>query len=544
MAQRNSYSKKNGRTNKKPSSSKNASPQYGHKKGNGGNIGWVLLLIVVIAAGVMGVLYLKDLNSDGASAKSSNPSNLTQEEATTIVETAADDVLSKVSVTFRYGDKSWNFGADDLQATIDVQKVLAEASQSGNVLQDYQSQQDTQTLSLMLSKAITVDRQALVDALSEVQKEIDNPVVEPTIVFDPSEYDYFEDKNTPDVDMSRDMFTLTEGQIGYKMDYDDALQQLSDALSMGWTAEVTLKVVEAYPTITKDELEECTTLVFHSFSKISSDNKKDSDRTHNIRKAIGFYKGLVLMPGEIISYNETLGERTKRSGWLEANTINQEKMLEKALGGGICQAATTIFNAAYMANANVTNHHPHSWPAYYNDFGYGMDAMVNWPTHDLIFKNDTEYPIFFNTYFWYDTYGVAGYVDVDVYTMPQKDAEENILHIRPEYKNIETLDPEQPIYQEVGVDEYLDLVWTLDSEKNKMVATLREARPLKKYSVDKVWYKDCVEAAPGVFEGGVEVDRKYSHTYTYKSFPAIILTKPVPVATPTPEPTPDGGASG
>ncbi|MCK5128553.1 MAG: VanW family protein [Clostridiales bacterium] len=536
MAQRNTYTRTRGRSQKSPPPSRNSSPQYGHRRGGGGNIGWVLLLIVVVAAGVMGVLYLKDLNPDGASAQNTTQSSMTQEEALTVVENAAKDVLSKVSVTFNYGEKSWNFGSDELQATIDTQTVLAEASQSDAVLQNYQSQQDIQPLSLMLSKAITVDRQALVDALSEVQKEVDNPVVEPIINFDPSEYSYF----NPDHNY-RDMFTFTEGQIGYEMDYDNALQQLSDALAVGWTADIALSVIEAHPTITATELEESTTLIFHASGQISSKNKKNANRTHNIGKAIGFYKGLVLMPGEMISYNETLNERTIRSGWLEAPTINQEKELEDALGGGICQAATTIFNAAYMADANVTNHGPHSWPAYYRDFGYGMDAMVNWPTSDLIFKNDTDYPMYFNTYFWYDKYGVAGYIDVDVYSMPQKDDAGNILHIRPESNIVERKPPPAPNYIEDTENKYAAKTWKVDTTLNKLIYVKVEPREYIKVSVDKVWYKDCIETDPGVFDSGVEVKRAYSHTYEYGAVQSVIYTKPIPevVATPTPEPTPE-----
>jgi vancomycin resistance protein YoaR len=251
------------------------------------------------------------------------------------------------------------------------------------------------------------------------------------------------------------------------------------------------------------------------------------------------------MPGEIVSYNETLGERTIKNGWLEAPTINQEKELEDALGGGICQAATTIFNAAYMAGATIIDHGPHSWPAYYNDFGYGMDAMVNWSSNDdLIFKNETNYPMFFDTYFWYDKYGVAGYIDVDVYTMPQKDENGNILHIRPEYTILERTAPEAPTYIEDTENKYADKTWTIDTTLNKMIYVKVEPREFIKISVDRVWYMDCVETSPGVFEGGVEVKREYTHTYSYASVNSVIYTKPIPAATPTPEPTPSGGASG
>ena len=114
---------------------------------------------------------------------------------------------------------------------------------------------------------------------------------------------------------------------------------------------------------------------------------------------------MVIMPGEMVSYNEVLGERTVRNGWQEANTITAEKTLEKALGGGICQIATTLYNATFMANLKIIDRGPHSWPGYREDFGYGMDAMVNWGTDEFIFQNVSDYPVFINTYYDKDAYG-------------------------------------------------------------------------------------------------------------------------------------------
>ena len=548
MSQRNTYTRSSstrGRTPQKATPKRTSAPRHNQRKGGSGNIGWVLLIIVIVVALVLGMPYIKDFLNNTVSSGDANAINfkdMTQEEAYAIVSQAANDTLDKISVTFTYNDKSWEFGEEELQATVDIQTILNKAYESdrnGFAIKQYQSGEDLASLEQLVSSSVIIDKEKLVIALGAVQSEIDNPVIEPTISFDPSNYNYFDPESN-----SRDMFVITEGQIGYEMDYDDALQKLNDALEVGWTANIPITVIEAHPTITAAELEGCTTLIFHSSSQISSTNKQNANRTHNIAKAIGYYKGLVLMPGEYISYNETLGERTIRNGWLEAPTINQEKELEDALGGGICQSATTIFNAAFRGGANILEHVPHSWPAYYQDFGYGMDAMVNWGTDDLIFRNDTEYPMFFNTYFWYDKYGVAGYIDVDVYTMPEKDENGNVLHLRPEPNIIERTAPEAPLYYEDTENKYADKTWTVDTTLNKLIYVKRSPRELVKVSVDKVWYKDCVETSLGVFDGGVEVKREYSHTYTYNSVQAIIYTKPIPVVTPTPEPTPDGGASG
>ncbi|MCK5128554.1 MAG: VanW family protein [Clostridiales bacterium] len=554
MTQRKTHKKSTGRkrASSQPSTKKTTSSNSRKKQnGSGGNFGWLLLALFVVATGIIGAISIRNLYSeniaDGVLIDNIDISGMTKEEAHKIVEEASQEKLENISVTFTYEDKSWHFGAEELQATINIDDIVDQAYETGhqgNFIERFKAQQDIKSLGAAIDLSITINKIALVDALSDVRREINNPMVEASIDFDPTDYDFFEDKKTPDVDMSREMFTIKEGSIGYEMDYDSALQQLNDALAKGWNADIEVTAKLTHPQLTAAELEEATTLIFHSSSKISAKNKENINRNSNIAKAIGHYKGLAVYPGETISYNEILGERTLEDGWLEAPTITREKILVDALGGGICQASTTIFNAAFMSGAKIIDRGPHSWPAYYLDFGYGMDAMVNWGTDDFIFINDSDYPIFFNTYFWYDTYGKPGYIDVDVYTMPQKDEDGNRLHIRPEWVKEEDTPPGEPIIREDTENEFLDKEWVADFEKGTYTYTYRQPRNTVKIRVFKVYYKDCIETEPGIWEDGVEVKREESHFDTYTGVAAIIYVKPIPVATPTPEPTPDGGASG
>jgi vancomycin resistance protein YoaR len=556
MTQRRANSRSAGarsRSNYNKPTVKNNAPSRNKRSGGGGaKIGWVLLALIVIVGVFIAMNKYKEITkdtiADGVVVDGINLSGMTPDEAYAVVQNASQDILNKMSITLRYGEKSWHFGAQELQAVVDTQKVIDEAYQAGregNVLERYKTQQDIKSLGKILNTSIKVNRQVLFDALANLQNEIDNPMIEASVTFDPSNYSFFADQDTPDIDESRSMFTITEGKVGYVMDYEKAVADLEAALANGYTADITITAKEARPKLTRAELEESTQLLFHSSSKISSGNKKNVNRNSNIKKAIGFYKGLVVQPGEIISYNEMLGERTEAAGWLEAPTITQEKTLEDALGGGICQASTTIFNAAFMAGTKIIDRGPHSWPAYYQDFGMGMDAMVNYGTDDFIFQNTSDYPLYFNTYLWTDSYGTPGYIDVDVYGMPEKDEQGNVLHIRAESIIEENTPPSDPIYKEDVNNEFVNETWKPDTTLNKMTFVYRHPRNLIKVRVYRVWYKDCVQTGLGQWEGGTEVKREESHLDLYKSVQAIIYTKPMPVVpAPTPEPAPPGGASG
>jgi len=562
MAQRRTYTKssvnrsrQSSSSYRKPSSTKyQSSRNQKRPSGGGAKIILVLLLVVIVVGGI--IIITKNLptavNNDpntmieGISIDGINVAGLSKDEAYYQVEQASAANLNNISITFRYNDKSWAFTGDELQAAINAQSIVDQAfevGKAGTSKENRQVQEETKNIGLPFKTEITVDKDVLIEALKDVKKEIDQPMVESAIAFDPSNFngvEYIADRDNPNVDMTKDMFTLTLGTVGYVMDYDKAIQELNDALVVGWTADINLSVKEEHPKYTVEELEECTTLIFHSSSKITSSSKKNANRNSNIGKAIGFYKGIVVWPGDIIDYNQILGERLKRDGWLEAPTITQEKTLVDALGGGICQASTTIYNAAFMVGAKIIDRGPHSWPAYYKDFGYGMDAMVNWDTDEFIFTNNSDYPIFINTYFVNDSYGTPSFIDVDIFSMPQKDENGNVLHIRPESTTIRRDAAPSPIYREDTENQYVDKTWKVDTALNKEIYVHRNSKELVEISVDTVWYKDCVETAPGVFEGGVEVKREHSHIDLYTSVAAIIYTRPLPepTASPTPSPAP------
>lgn len=568
MTQRKTYSRSSStynRTNtarkappKKYNYSPKKSPKPPQRKNNrrsGGNIIWVFLVIILAVVGIFVGSKVKSLYSDntickGITIDGTDVSGMSYENALTLLNEKNQQKLDSISINLHYLDKSWQYDATKLQATIDTEDVLntvIKLGHEGTVTERLSLQKEISSQGRAFNTSIKVDEQILINALDEIRSNIDNPMVEGHIEFDPTNYDFFEDKNNPDVDMSRSMFNIIPGKVGFDMDYEGAKNQIYAALQNGYKADITITAEQRAPKFTQQVLEECTTLIYHSSSEISSKNMKIPERNHNISKALGFYKGLIVMPGDVISYNDILGERTKPAGWLEAPTIARDKSIKNELGGGICQAATTIFNAAFMAGAKIIQNNPHSFPAYYNDFGRAMDAMVNWASNDdFVFTNDSEYPMYFNTYLWISpSSGLPRYVDVDVYTMPQKDEQGNILHIRAESTEIENTPPASPPeIREDTTNQFADKTWKEDTTLNKMVYVHISPRNLKKYSVDRVWYRDCVQTDIGVWEGGTEVKREPSHTYTYKSVNGVTYTKPIPAPTAAPPAEGDAGASG
>lgn len=113
-------------------------------------------------------------------------------------------------------------------------------------------------------------------------------------------------------------------------------------------------------------------------------------KTKNMEIALRILNETVVMPGEIFSYNKTIGEITVSKGYVEAPTYKGGTTVNE-VGGGICQTVSTLYNAVLHANLEVVERHQHGLPvAYVNP---SADATVYSPSLDFKFKNNRTYPI-------------------------------------------------------------------------------------------------------------------------------------------------------
>lgn len=117
-------------------------------------------------------------------------------------------------------------------------------------------------------------------------------------------------------------------------------------------------------------------------------------RSYNIGLSTNAFEGLMLMPGELASYNEITGPKQAKYGYKEAPVILNGE-LTPGMGGGVCQTSTTLYNALLLADLEIVERHPHSIPATY--VRKGTDGAVAAPYLDLKFRNNFDYPIYIDT---------------------------------------------------------------------------------------------------------------------------------------------------
>lgn len=114
----------------------------------------------------------------------------------------------------------------------------------------------------------------------------------------------------------------------------------------------------------------------------------------NIRRVAQMVDGAVVAPGETFSLNGYTGPRGTAQGFVESGIILNGRA-DKAVGGGISQFATTLYNAAYFAGMDDVAHTPHSY--YISRYPAGREATVYEGAIDLQFKNNTPNPVIIRT---------------------------------------------------------------------------------------------------------------------------------------------------
>jgi vancomycin resistance protein YoaR len=117
----------------------------------------------------------------------------------------------------------------------------------------------------------------------------------------------------------------------------------------------------------------------------------DAPRVHNIGLIAASVNGSLVMPGEVFSMNAATGRRTAAKGYRTAHVIVDGELVD-GLGGGVCQAGTTMFNTVLFAGLPVVERRNHS--LHISHYPMGRDATLNWPSTDLKFRNDSPYGIY------------------------------------------------------------------------------------------------------------------------------------------------------
>ncbi|HTQ12013.1 MAG TPA: VanW family protein [Fimbriimonadaceae bacterium] len=171
---------------------------------------------------------------------------------------------------------------------------------------------------------------------------------------------------------------------GYELDDSKLMAAVVAGLDSG---SVDVPLEEAPKTIPDDVLNKITDVISAYSTRFPS---YQTSRNTNIRLAAQKLNGHILMPGQELSFNETVGRRTAKGGFREAPVLKNGRH-DMGIGGGICQVSTTMYNAALLADLKIVRRNNHTLPSVYVPLG--RDATVDYGSLDLIISNPTDKPV-------------------------------------------------------------------------------------------------------------------------------------------------------
>lgn len=304
---------------------------------------------------------------------------MTQEEAANAVTAQALQRNNNWYVRLTYnGAQVTEITAAQLGMRVDVADVLAEAWRQGHTGTLEERREVMQALLLTPFEAYSAMPDGNTDVIDGLLEQLRNAVYRAPqdaaiVEFDPN-------KTNP--------FTIQPEVPGRLLNTENLKQSIYSMVATMQSGELEITPDEIAPNVTAAQLQQTVALRADVYTEIST--RSTENRNNNISRAFELINGCVIEPGKTFSFNGVVGRRTTENGFFSAPEYVYGEETE-GIGGGVCQASSTMYIAAVTANLQITKHTPHSMKVNYTD--YGRDATVSWEGNrqiDFAFKNTTS----------------------------------------------------------------------------------------------------------------------------------------------------------
>lgn len=299
------------------------------------------------------------------------PLRITRDQAQTACDYANSALSAEVS--FAYGDQSWTAPRVELGSWLTTEVKTVKNGYALDLLLDGAEAKPDLLSNIhweSAEKAIAVDFEeadGVVSVLTDGTVEV--PQLDEAVLL-----------------LDNALFSAYRGNAGVPKEKVDVS---SDLLSVeGDVYAVTVANGLAPESMTFDEA-----LGFGLVSEVSSftteyvNSSSTENRRHNIHHAADIINNsIVQSDGGTWSFNDRVGECTTEAGFLGAGAIVNGEY-DDAVGGGICQVATTVFNSIYEGGYPIVRRYNHS--LYIASYPTGRDAAIAYPDLDLVWRNDS-----------------------------------------------------------------------------------------------------------------------------------------------------------
>lgn len=366
-----------------------------HTKKTRDAISFIAVLVPIVLVLIISLIFLLYMKYGSLYEKRAFPAvsidgirvgGWTQEEIVSRFE-EKNKTLSNTSITFVSLDYTATISGDILEIGYDSKLLSDQAltiGRTGSVLSDIYYRFITDTVSL--PPHFIWNDEVLASVTAEFKRRIDIDPKSALFRFDGTKVSSFQ--------VSRD---------GKSVDENELRSLFLTAIPHIATGQLTEVTIPVPVTVVKPDVQTADVnsygikeLIGKGYSEFSG---SIPGRIHNVALAAQKLNGVLIKPGEVFSFNGTVGDISAATGYQSAYVIKNGRTV-MGDGGGVCQVSTTLFRAALDAGLPITERHEHSYRVhYYEDGGFkaGLDATVFDPTYDFKFRNDTPGHILIQT---------------------------------------------------------------------------------------------------------------------------------------------------
>ena len=415
-----------------------------HKSHIGLLIFSIIFFIVFLLASVFSTVFaFINVNNttfvSGISILGIDVSGLSKDDAK---QKVTDDVSNRLStdVIFKHNDETYTLLPSSVGGSFDIDKVIDDAysvGRNGNIFQNNFAILNAMINSKNFIPDFSFNSDSFDNSISQMNSNFADGIVEPSydisgnnliiksgkngnivdsdkikslfvdkLIFVPYNTDSIEvpvfskEANKIDIDAihseiykeAQDASYTTNPYAVYPssngLDFNISIDK-AKALITGDKDSYTIPLKTLYPNVkTSDIGIEAFPDLLSSYS--TSFASSSSNRATNVSLATNKINGKVLMPGEVFSFNGTVGKRTPQAGFKVAG-VYMNGQVATDYGGGICQVSSTLYNAVLRANLEIVDRSNHMFEVGYVPIG--TDATVSWGAPDFKFKNSRSYPI-------------------------------------------------------------------------------------------------------------------------------------------------------
>lgn len=357
--------------------------KHSTKEKNTKKIRNLVLAVILLAVSVYGsYIYFTVQKFDnhilnGVKVGNVDLSGKTKEDALNILKSKYSDVAANKKINIKTKDRNYKINYSEIGAKYNINETVEEAINYGkdlNTISKYKVIKNPNVKPYNLK--FSYDIKPIEKVIDTIAKDVNRSP-----------------KNAS-VKLVNGNFQVVPEESGQELEKDKLKQEIIANIAnidhKELNVDAPIKSVTAK--IKGDSLKSVNSKIASFSTDFTSSSQS---RATNVRVATKSINGTILMPGEVFSFNDIVGQRTKARGYQEAGVIVNQK-LEQGLGGGVCQVSSTLYNVILKGNFKITERVHHTFPSHY--VKKGLDATVDFGNIDLKFKNTFDYPIYIEGY--------------------------------------------------------------------------------------------------------------------------------------------------